>query len=226
MKTWPENLFEFLGIESYQYCEKEDAMHGIVCALSNLEAEDEKMLLMRYTCGYTDKIIAKKIGVSTRTVLRHLEHAKTILLQDTIRPLLVDGYDSGMTKVKKVFDLYNMHYYRIPITIGFPEDKIRSALMKAGLSTVGDVVKLMPIIRQKVKGIGPSYERTIKARVADFETVQIVTNVASRMKMKQKLPYYNRVAIKSNRYPSSINKEAIICANEALAKYFATEAVK
>ena len=131
-----------------------------------------------------------------------------------------------MAKVRKVFDLYETQFHKIPLAVGFPEDKLRSALTKAGLSTVGDVVKLMPIIRQKVKGIGPSYDRTIKARVADFETVQIVTNVASRMKMKQKLPYYNRVAMKSNRYPSSINKEAIICANEALAKYFATEAVK
>ena len=94
MKTWPENLFDFLGIESYQYCEKEDTMHGIVCALSNLEAEDEKMLLMRYTCGYTDEMIAKKIGVSTRTVLRHFEHVKAILLQDTTKPLLVDGYNA------------------------------------------------------------------------------------------------------------------------------------
>ena len=226
MKTWPENLFDFLGIESYQYCEKEDTMHGIVCALSNLEAEDEKMLLMRYTCGYTDEMIAEKIGVSTRTVLRRFEHVKAILLQDTTKPLLVDGYNAGMAKVRKVFDLYETQFHKIPLAVGFPEDKLRSALTKAGLSTVGDVVKLMPIIRQKVKGIGPSYDRTIKARVADFETVQIVTNVASRMKMKQKLPYYNRVAMKSNRYPSSINKEAIICANEALAKYFATEAVK
>ena len=71
-----------------------------------------------------------------------------------------------------------------------------------------------------------SYDRTIKARVADFETVQIVTNVASRMKIKQKLPYYNRVAMKPERYLSSIDKEAIICANNALTKYFATEAVK
>lgn len=226
MKTWPENLFDFLGIESYQYCEKEDAMHGIVCALSNLEAEDEKMLLMRYTCGYTDEIIAKKIGVCTKTVLHRFEHVKAILLQDTTKPLLVDGYKAGMVKVKKVFDLYDTHYYRIPIAIGFPEDKIRSALMKAGLSTVGDVVKLMPIIKQKVKGIGPSYDRTIKVRVADFETVQIVTKIASRMKMKQKLPYYNRVATMPNQYSSSTNKTTIICANDALTKSFATEAVK
>lgn len=200
MKTWPENLFEFLGIESYKYCEKDDAMHGIVCALSNLESEDEKMLLMRYTCGYSDEMIAQKIGVSTKTVLRHLEHAKTILLQDTVRPLLVDGYNAGMAKVKKVFDLYDMHYYRIPITIGFPEDKIRSALTKAGLNTVGDVMKLMPIIKQKVKGIGPRYDRVIKLRIADFERMQAVNNVAVRKEMKQKLPYYNREAVKSDQH--------------------------
>ena len=200
MKTWPENLFEFLGIESYKYCEKDDAMHGIVCALSNLESEDEKMLLMRYTCGYSDEMIAQKIGVSAKTVLRHLEHAKTILLQDTVRPLLVDGYNAGMMKVKKVFDLYDMHYYRIPIAVGFPEDKIRSALTKAGLNTVGDVMKLMPIIKQKVKGIGPSYDRTIKVRVADFERMQAVNNVTARKKMEQKLPYYNRKAMKSDQH--------------------------
>lgn len=128
--------------------------------------------------------------------------------------------------MKEVFDLYDTQFHKIPLAVGFPEDKLRSALLKAGLSTVGDVVKLMPVIRQKVKGIGPSYDRTIKARVADFKTVQIVTNVASRMKIKQKLPYYNRVAIKPNRYLSSIDKETIICADDALTKYFATKAVK
>lgn len=200
MKTWPENLFDFLGIESYQYCEKEDAMHGIVCALSNLEAEDEKMLLMRYTCGYTDEVIAKKLGVCTKTVLNRFEHVKAILLQDTTKPLLVDGYNAGMAKVKKVFDLYDTQFHKIPIAIGFPEDKLRSALMKAGLSTVGDVVKLMPIIKQKVKGIGPSYDRVIKLRIAAFERMQAVNNVTARKKMEQKLPYYNREAIESNQH--------------------------
>lgn len=200
MKTWPENLFDFLGIESYQYCEKEDAMHGIVCALSNLEAEDEKMLLMRYTCGYTDEVIAKKLGVCTKTVLNRFEHVKAILLQDTTKPLLVDGYNAGMAKVKKVFDLYDTQFHKIPIAIGFPEDKIRSALTKAGLTTVGDVMKLMPIIKQKVKGIGPSYDRVIKLRIAAFERMQAVNNVTARKKMEQKLPYYNREAIESNQH--------------------------
>lgn len=226
MKTWPENLFDFLGIESYQYCEKEDAMHGIVCALSNLEAEDEKMLLMRYTCGYTDEVIAKKLGVCTKTVLNRFEHVKAILLQDTTKPLLVDGHNAGMAKVKKVFDLYDTQFHKIPIAIGFPEDKIRSALTKAGLTTVGDVMKLMPIIKQKVKGIGPSYDRVIKLRIAAFERMQAVNNVTARKKMEQKLPYYSRVAIKPDRYLSSIDKEAIICANNALTISFATETVK
>lgn len=200
MKTWPENLFDFLGIESYQYCEKEDAMHGIVCALSNLEAEDEKMLLMRYTCGYTDEVIAKKLGVCTKTVLNRFEHVKAILLQDTTKPLLVDGYNAGMAKVKKVFDLYDTQFHKIPIAIGFPEDKLRSALTKAGLTTVGDVMKLMPIIKQKVKGIGPSYDRVIKLRIAAFERMQAVNNVTARKKIEQKLPYYNREAIESNQH--------------------------
>lgn len=59
MKIWPFNLLDFLEVETQ--AKKDDLLAGIVLAMSNLEKQDEKILLLYFTCGYTVDEIAKKL---------------------------------------------------------------------------------------------------------------------------------------------------------------------
>lgn len=162
MKTWPENLYEFVGITIS--CEADDLYHAIVTATSVLDRDDWKMLLMRFTCGYSNDEIASKAGVSKQTVKNHFVHIREALRSATVLPLLQYGYTEGMKRVHAIFLDWEDNAGNVPVDVAFPEPCISNALIKADVSVCSEI-KEDP---ESIKGIGPKSAATIKDRIADL----------------------------------------------------------
>lgn len=175
MKTWPNNLLSFLEIET-KSDNKEDLNAGIVLALANLEKQDEKILLLYFTCGYTVDEIAVKASVCKATVSRALTRCKSILRSATVRPLLEYGKTFGVAKIRQLFSVQEKNYKIVPVSHAFPEPSISKSLQKAGLLTLGDIERVQPIIEQKVHGIGKKYNQTIALRIHDYKSISMTAS--------------------------------------------------
>lgn len=175
MKIWPDNLLSFLEIDTKAE-NKDDLNAGIVLAFSNLEKQDEKILLLYFTCGYTVDEIATKVNVCKATVSRSLNRCKVILRSASVRPLLEYGRTFGIAKIRQMYLVQEKNYKIVPVTKAFPEPNISKSLQKAGLLNLGDVERVQPIIEQKVKGIGKKYNDTIALRLFDYKSVSMSRN--------------------------------------------------
>ena len=164
MKIWPFNLLDFLEVETQ--AKKDDLLAGIVLAMSNLEKQDEKILLL-----YTVDEIARKVGVCKATVSRALARCKKVLRSQNARVLIQYGHARGLQLLKTDFLRKEMNYKCIPTQQAFPEPIVCKALLSNGLRTLGDVERVYPILTQKVKGIGEKYQALIKLRLFDYSTV-------------------------------------------------------
>ena len=175
MKTWPNNLLSFLEIETKAE-NKDDLNAGIVLAFSNLEKQDERILLLYFTCGYTVDEIATRVNVCKATVSRSLNRCKVILRSASVRPLLEYGRTFGIAKIRQMYLVQEKNYKIVPVTKAFPEPNISKSLQKAGLLNLGDVERVQPIIEQKVKGIGKKYNDTISLRLFNYKSVSMSRN--------------------------------------------------
>lgn len=169
MKIWPFNLLDFLEVETQ--AKKDDLLAGIVLAMSNLEKQDEKILLLYFTCGYTVDEIVRKVGVCKATVSRALARCKKVLRSQNARVLIQYGHARGLQLLKTDFLRKEMNYKCIPTQQAFPEPIVCKALLSNGLRTLGDVERVCPILTQKVKGIGKKYQALIKLRLFDYSAV-------------------------------------------------------
>lgn len=165
MNTWPENLLEFMNINTK--IELKDRLHGIVCATVGMPDQDYKALMMRFTCGYDDVVIAARLGISVKTVKASLQRAKDYLNQSTVRPLIELGYLNGMNIIHSIFSVWEKEYGVIPVDVAFPEAQIRSALLKSGITTVEE----LPADTISIRGIGSSYAEVIKQRIKDLNGI-------------------------------------------------------
>ena len=172
MKIWPFNLLDFLEVETQ--AKKDDLLSGIVLAMSNLEKQDERILLLYFTCGYTVEEIAKKVGVCKATVSRALTRCKKLLRSQNARALIQYGHAKGIQLLRTDFLRKEMNYKCIPTQQAFPEPIVCKALLSNGLRTLGDVERVCPILTQKVKGIGEKYQALIKQRIFDYLSVTTV----------------------------------------------------
>lgn len=178
MKVWPYNLFEFLGINT-RSTDKEDVMHAIVCATSSLPEKEWKTLLFRFTCGYNDELIAKKVGTTPRTVQNMLERVKNTLTSEPASILLCFGYSVGMKLVKSLLNSRSENPLAVPIGVAFPEQPLQSYLVNANFECMADVKEMSDDGLLAIKGIGKKYLETIRERESDFSRMQRVNSELS-----------------------------------------------
>ena len=169
MKIWPFNLLDFLEVETQ--AKEDDLLAGVVLAMSNLEKQDERILLLYFTCGYTVDEIAKKVDVCKATVSRTLARCKKVLRSQNARVLIQYGHTKGIQLLKTDFLRKEMNYKCVPVQQAFPEPIVSKALLSSGLRTFGDVERVYPILIQKVKGIGKKYQALVQQRIFDYSSV-------------------------------------------------------
>lgn len=173
MNVWPYNLFEFLDINT-RSTDKEDVMHAIVCATSSLPEQEWRALLLRFTCGYDDHLIAKKVDVTPRTVQNMLERAKNMLTSAPASILLCFGYSAGMKLVKSLLNGRSENPLAVPIEIAFPEQPLQTYLMNANFECMADVKEMSDKELLAIRGIGKKYLEAIRERESDFSRMQRV----------------------------------------------------
>lgn len=167
MKVWPYNLFEFLGV-NMKSTDREDMMHAIVCAMSDLPEQEWKVTLLRFTCGYDNDLIAKRVGVTSRTVKNILMRVKDMLTSEPASLFMCFGYTAGMKLVKNLFNGRSANYLSVPIEVAFPEQPLQSYLLKANFECVADIEELGESELLSIRGIGRKYLEIVNERKEDF----------------------------------------------------------
>lgn len=163
MSIWPDNLYEYLQL-SKPIVAYLDLMHAVVVATSILSKEDNHILLLKFTCGYDADMIAKRMGLASVTVSRHLGKIKNQLLEPTVRPLFEHGYCEGMKQIHDMFSTYENDFNEIPIEYAIPEPQILKVLQKVGACKFGDLNYDV----SSIKGIGPKSADIILNRSLDL----------------------------------------------------------
>lgn len=167
MSVWPDNLLNFVGIESE--CNKRDELiHGIVLSMTDLSAQEWRVTLLKFTCGYSEELIADKIGVVKKTVFAILKRVKQRLSEKPACFLLRYGYREGMKHAKQTFSEWESEPRNLPIQRACFEPALTAAVMKEHLN-----LKKLDCMTDKeileIHGVGCKYLKEIRERLQDLK---------------------------------------------------------
>lgn len=167
MSVWPDNLLNFVEIESK--CDNRDEqIHGIVLSMTDLSAQEWRVTLLKFTCGYSEELIADKIGVVKKTVFAILKRVKQRLSEKPACFLLRYGYREGMKHAKQTFSGWESEPRNLPIQRACFEPALTATVMKEHLNLKKlDCMTDKEIL--KIHGVGCKYLKEIRGRLQDLK---------------------------------------------------------